>query len=71
MAARISKQQAKALGIKAPRKHKYGAVRTTVNGRTFPSKREAKRYSELVLMEKAGEIDGLEFVEKGLQLLDG
>lgn len=36
--------------------HKYGAVRTDVDGVTFASKREAKRYQELKLWEKAGGI---------------
>lgn len=35
---------------------KYGAVRTTIDGITFASKKEAKRYAELKLLEKAGEI---------------
>ena len=38
------------------RRSKYGAVRTTVDGITFASKKEAKRYSELKLLERAGEI---------------
>lgn len=42
------------------RASKYMAVRTTVDGITFDSKREAARYSELLLMQKAGEILGLE-----------
>lgn len=40
-------------------KHKYGAKRTEVDGITFASKAEAKRYQELKLLEKAGEINGL------------
>ncbi len=38
---------------------KYGAVRTTVEGITFHSKGEAKRYQELRLLERAGEISDL------------
>lgn len=41
------------------RRSKYGAVRTTVEGITFASKKEARRYQELRLLEKAGEIWGL------------
>lgn len=41
------------------KRHKYGAVRTEVDGLKFASKREAKRYQELRLLEKAGEIKGL------------
>lgn len=35
---------------------KYGAVRTKVDGYTFASRAEAKRYGELRLLERAGEI---------------
>ncbi len=42
------------------RKHKYGAVKTTVDGITFDSKLEASRYSELKLLERAGVITDLE-----------
>jgi hypothetical protein len=38
---------------------KYGAVRTVVDGLTFASKKEARRYSELRLLERAGEIGAL------------
>lgn len=37
-----------------------GYQRTTVDGITFDSKREAKRYQELQLLEKAGKITNLE-----------
>jgi hypothetical protein len=42
------------------KKHKYSAERTEVNGKTFPSKKEAKRYAELLLLLKSGEIVLLE-----------
>ena len=35
---------------------KYGNVKTVIDGITFDSKREAKRYQELLLLEKAGQI---------------
>ena len=38
---------------------KYGAIPTTVDGYRFASKREAERYGELKLLEKAGEIHGV------------
>lgn len=38
---------------------KYNAIRTTVDGITFDSKAEAARYSELKLLQAAGEIYGL------------
>jgi len=39
--------------------NKYGNVHTEVDGIRFPSKAEARRYSELRLLEKAGEIRDL------------
>ena len=41
------------------RSHKYGAVATIVDGVKFQSKAEARRYVELKLLEKAGEIHSL------------
>jgi hypothetical protein len=41
-------------------KHKYGAKPTVVDGIRFASMKEAKRYAELKLLEKAGEIHGLQ-----------
>lgn len=43
----------------AGRRSKYGAVKTIVDGFPFASKKEASRYGELKLLEKAGEIRGL------------
>lgn len=40
--------------------NKYGAKRTTIDGITFASKREAARWCDLKLMERAGLIRGLE-----------
>ena len=39
---------------------KYKAVKTTIDGITFDSKKEAKRYTELKLLEKTGMITHLE-----------
>ena len=39
---------------------KYGNVRVEVDGIRFDSKKEAKRYGELKLLAKAGEIANLE-----------
>ncbi len=39
---------------------KYNAVKTTVDGVVFDSKHEADRYSELRLLQLAGEIENLE-----------
>lgn len=43
---------------------KYHSQKTVVDGITFASKKEANRYAELVLMEKAHEITGLEMQRK-------
>lgn len=40
-------------------KSKYHATKTVIDGITFDSKREAKRYQELKLMERAGAIRDL------------
>ena len=40
--------------------NKYNAQRVKVDGITFDSKKEAKRYSELKLLERCGAISDLE-----------
>ncbi len=44
---------------KAKRKHKFGAVPKTVDGIKFPSTAEARRYGQLKLRLKVGEIANL------------
>ena len=39
---------------------KYGSRKVEVDGITFDSKKEAKRYKELLLLEKAGELSNLQ-----------
>jgi hypothetical protein len=46
-------------GHRKPARHKYGAVATVVNGIRFDSKAEARRYGELQLLVRAGQIHGL------------
>tara|TARA_R110000787_G_scaffold217305_1_gene326148 strand:- start:226 stop:546 length:321 start_codon:yes stop_codon:yes gene_type:complete len=41
------------------KRHKYNAVKTTLDGITFASKAEAKRYAELKLLAEAGLIANL------------
>ena len=43
---------------------KYGNRKTTVDGITFDSRREANRYRELKLLERAGVIQRLELQKK-------
>lgn len=45
---------------KKKKKSKYSAVKTKVNGIKFDSKKEARRYKELKILEKADEIKSLE-----------
>ncbi len=45
-------------------RNKYHAVKHTVNGESFDSKKEANRYRELLLLERAGEITDLKRQEK-------
>ncbi len=40
-------------------RNKYGAIKTTVDGIKFDSKKEAARYRALVLLQKAGHISDL------------
>jgi hypothetical protein len=40
--------------------HKYGAKATTLDGIRFASIAESRRYAELLLLQKAGEIECLE-----------
>lgn len=59
----ISKTLAASLASQSPEggnRSKYGAKKTVVDGITFASKKEAARYSQLKLMERAGEIFALQ-----------
>ena len=47
---------------------KYGNKKVTVDGITFDSKKEAKRYSELKTLEAAGKIENLE-LQKVFELI--
>ena len=46
--------------VRMPRKSKYGAKPVMIDGIRFASTREGKRYAELKLLARAGEINGLE-----------
>ena len=48
--------------------NKYGNKKTIVNGIVFDSKKEAERYYELMLLQKAGEISNLELQKEFLLL---
>jgi hypothetical protein len=53
------------------RRHKFGAVATTVDGIRFDSKREAAEYARLKLRERAGEIEGLTLQPRFPIIVDG
>ena len=57
---RLNAAEKRAWQARKVKAHKYNAVRTVVDNITFASKAEAKRYGELKMLEKAGEIRGLE-----------
>lgn len=56
----LSKPQPPGRVIPLPRRNKYGAKPTIVDGHRFASKAEAARYGELKLMRNAGQIVHLE-----------
>jgi len=41
-------------------RNKFGAIKTTIDGITFDSRAEGRRYTQLKLMERAGEIEAIE-----------
>ena len=49
-------------------RNKYNARKTVIDGHTFDSRREADRYCQLRLLERAGEIHGLE-LQKEFELI--
>jgi uncharacterized protein DUF1064 len=54
--------------VRVKRPHKYGAKATVVDGIRFASQKEARRYGELKLLEKAGHIHDVE-VQPSFDLL--
>lgn len=57
--------------MRQPRRNKYNAQKTVVDGITFDSKKEAKRYGELKMLEKAGKIHHLELQPKFKLAING
>ncbi|HKU25657.1 MAG TPA: DUF1064 domain-containing protein [Candidatus Sulfotelmatobacter sp.] len=54
-----------------PRSNKFGAIPTVVDNIRFASMAEARRYSELKLLERAGEISRLELQPKFPMIVNG
>ncbi len=50
---------------------KYSAIKTVIDGITFASKKEAGRYSELRLLDRAGQIKALELQPKFPLIVNG
>lgn len=46
--------------LAAPKRHKYGAKRTIIDGQSFASKAEAAHFCTLRLLERAGHIHSLQ-----------
>lgn len=65
---RLSDQQMKNLGLMEltvkPKKNKYNAKKTEVDGITFDSAKEARKYAELRLLQRAGEVTEIELQPK-------
>lgn len=50
--------------IQKPRRSKYGSHKIVYDGITFDSKDEIRRYNELLILKKAGEIHDLKYHEQ-------
>jgi|TARA_R100001530_G_scaffold87212_1_gene60727 hypothetical protein len=50
--------------FRSKRRHKYGAIATTVDGIRFASKKEANRYGFLKSLERANRVKNLELQPK-------
>ena len=59
MNVRLSSQEYRAHTAK-PKRNKYGAKRTVIDGVLFDSKAEATYYTALKMREKAGEVSAVE-----------
>lgn len=59
MTVRLSSQEYRAQASK-PKRSKYGAKRTLIDGVLFDSKAEATYYTVLKMREKAGEVSAVE-----------
>lgn len=66
---RISAAEYRAM-LEQEKAHKYGAKRTTVDGITFDSQREAEYYYELKLLKRAGRIKDFELQPEFILLED-
>lgn len=56
--------------MKYQRRTKYGNIKVRIHGNAFDSKKEAKRYRELLLLEEAGDIYAIQLHPRFL-IIDG
>lgn len=70
MTINLSRQEARAILAK-PKRSKYGAQKTMIDGILFDSKREAAYYAELKQRENAGEVVGVELQRPFTILING
>lgn len=56
----MTSRKEKSLTRRSYKHNKYGSKKIEIDGIVFDSKKEAKRYQELMLLEKAGEIQNLQ-----------
>lgn len=61
---RMTAKQYREYVAKKEKRNKYNNVKTEVDGITFDSEKEAMRYAELKMLEKAGKITELERQKK-------
>lgn len=66
---KINKKNLQALSLRQ-KKNKYGNKKCELDGITFDSKKEMRRYSELKLLERAGQISDLKIQVPFLLLPD-
>ena len=60
------------LGLRVTiKRSKYGAVKQTVDGEVFDSAKEARRYGELVIRQRVGEIENVQRQPQYLITRDG
>lgn len=64
MSTTLTAAEARQLGISAPKQSKYRNKPVVIDGRRYASKREAAYCENLILLEKAGKIGGLEFQKR-------
>lgn len=63
MTVKLSRAEARSLGL-VPKRNKYGAEKTIIDGIRFDSKAEGAYYAALKVRERQGEVSGLAIHKK-------